>query len=194
MRQQLSDPAIRLRRQPLQHIRQIRQRIEPVEFCRLNQAHDGCRPLACAQAAGEEPILAPECDLSDLVLNPVVVDRHLAIAKVMRERCPSPQAVIHRARCGRALGHLQALGFEPRVKRRGNRFCAVLPQLQAGFRVQLRRLAFHTVELAEVLQRLMRDAALIGFKQLNAKLKCKPCMKRNFENKISIYLIVPCYH
>ena len=53
MRQQLRDFAGWLSRQAIQHILEIGQRVDPVQFRRLNQAHDSRRPLAGAQTPGE---------------------------------------------------------------------------------------------------------------------------------------------
>ena len=58
MRQQLPDPTLRLSRQAGEDIFQIREGLVPVQARRLDQAHDRRRPLAGAQRAGEEPILA----------------------------------------------------------------------------------------------------------------------------------------
>lgn len=54
MRQQLLDPAGLVRGQPREHILEIGIGVVPVHASRLHQAHDSCRPLACAQAAGEQ--------------------------------------------------------------------------------------------------------------------------------------------
>ena len=53
MRQQFADPAVGLSRQASQDVLQIEEGIVAVEFGRLDQAHDGGRPFAGAQAAGK---------------------------------------------------------------------------------------------------------------------------------------------
>ena len=58
VRQQLPDPTLRLRRQAGEDILQIGEGLVPVEARRLDQAHDRRRPLAGAQRAGKEPVLA----------------------------------------------------------------------------------------------------------------------------------------
>ncbi len=58
MRQQLTDPALRLSRQAGEDILQIREGLVPVEARRLDQAHDRRGPLAGAQRAGKKPVLA----------------------------------------------------------------------------------------------------------------------------------------
>ena len=58
MRQQFFNVLVLLRRQTHQDIFQIGVRIVPIELGRLNQAHNGRRPLARPQGASEEPVLA----------------------------------------------------------------------------------------------------------------------------------------
>jgi len=64
MRQQLPDPTLGLSRQTPEDIFQIREGLVPVQARRLDQAHDRRRPLAGAQRAGEEPILAVMLNLA----------------------------------------------------------------------------------------------------------------------------------
>ena len=54
--QQLFDPAVHLRRQPGEHVLEIRPRLVPVELGRLQQAHHHRSPLARELAADEQPI------------------------------------------------------------------------------------------------------------------------------------------
>ncbi len=58
MRQQLPDLAVGLRRQPFEHILEIRKGLVAVEPRGLDQAHDRSGTLARPQAPGEQPILA----------------------------------------------------------------------------------------------------------------------------------------
>ncbi len=58
MRQQLPDPTLGLSRQAGEDVLQIGEGLVPVEARRLDQAHDRRRPLAGAQRAGKEPVLA----------------------------------------------------------------------------------------------------------------------------------------
>jgi hypothetical protein len=58
MREQFTNTARRLRRQPFQNVFQIRVDVMTVEPGRVDQAHDGRGPLASAQAAGEQPVFA----------------------------------------------------------------------------------------------------------------------------------------
>ena len=58
MRQQLPDPTLRLSRQAGENVLQVGEGLMPVETRRLDQAHDRRRPLAGAQRAGKEPVLA----------------------------------------------------------------------------------------------------------------------------------------
>lgn len=108
--QQFVDAAGRLCRQPLEHIAQVGVRIDAVHLRRADQAHDRRGALAGAQTAGEQPVVAPERDRPDPVLDPVVVGRQVAIAEVARERRPALQAVIDRSGGGRAVLLVAALG------------------------------------------------------------------------------------
>ena len=54
----------------------------PIQARRLDQTHDRRRPLAGAQRAGEEPILAANGNWPDLVLDPVVIDGNVSIGQV----------------------------------------------------------------------------------------------------------------
>ena len=66
----------------------------PVHAGRLYQAHHRRRPLARAQAAGEQPVAPANGDRPDLVLDPVVVHGQLPVIDEARQRNPAPQAVI----------------------------------------------------------------------------------------------------
>ena len=44
-----------------------------IEFGRLHQAHDRCRPFARPQGPGEQPVVAAHGDGPDLLFDPVVV-------------------------------------------------------------------------------------------------------------------------
>ena len=78
-------------------------RIVAVELGRLDQAHDDGGTLSSTERSGKEPVRAPEGDGSDPVLEPVVVDRQIAIVQVTRQRCPAAQAVVDRLCSGRAF-------------------------------------------------------------------------------------------
>ena len=54
-----------------------------VELGGLDQAHDRGRTLAGTQTPGEEPVLPPGGNRANAILDPIVVDRHLTIAKIM---------------------------------------------------------------------------------------------------------------
>ena len=58
------------------------------------QAHHRWRALARAQRPSEQPRRTPERDRPDHVLDPVAVDRELAVVDVARERSPSLEAVV----------------------------------------------------------------------------------------------------
>jgi len=73
MRQQLSDPTLRLSRQAGEDILQVGIGLVAVEARRLDQAHDRSRALAGAQRTRKELVLAADGNRPDLVLDPVVV-------------------------------------------------------------------------------------------------------------------------
>lgn len=77
MRQQLVDATGGVRRQAIQHVLEVGVGVVPVDAGRVQQAHDGRRPFACSQAASEEPIRSSDRDRADLVLDPIVGDRHV---------------------------------------------------------------------------------------------------------------------
>ena len=58
MRQQFPDPALRLSRQAGEDVLQIGVGLMLIQACRLHQAHDRRGPLAGAQGARKEPVLA----------------------------------------------------------------------------------------------------------------------------------------
>lgn len=99
-----------------QHILEVVEGFVATEFGRLHQAHDGGSSLASAQTAGKQPVLAAKCDGPDAVLDPVVVDRHLVIGEVMRERHPTFQAVVDGLGGGRAMRHSLPLLRQPGVQ------------------------------------------------------------------------------
>ncbi len=74
MRQQLPDLTGPLRWQLHQHIIKIGIRIMPIYARRLGQTHDRCRTFAATQRPGKQPVRAPECSSSYLVLDLVVID------------------------------------------------------------------------------------------------------------------------
>ena len=105
MWQQLIDAAVQLRGQPRQHILQIDPGAVPVELGRLQQAHHHCRTFTGQLAADEQPVAASDRPRPHLVLDVVVVDRHIAVAQESRERHPAVQAVVDR------LGNRAAIGL-----------------------------------------------------------------------------------
>ena len=66
MRQQLTDPTLRLRRQAGEDVLQIGGGSVAVQACRLNQTHDRRSPLAGAQRAGKSQVFAADGNRPDL--------------------------------------------------------------------------------------------------------------------------------
>jgi hypothetical protein len=108
-----------MRRQPLEHVLQIRVRVVPVDARRVDQAHDGGRSLARTQAAREQPIRSAQGNRADLVLDPIVRDRQVTVVKVARQRLPTLEGVVDRFGRGRAVRNLLALQQQPLVKQPG---------------------------------------------------------------------------
>src|SRR4029453_5340610 len=82
------DAAVRMRGQPLEHVPEVGMWVVPVELGRLQQAHHDRGALSGELAAAEQPCLPSHGPGSDLVLQMVVVQRHVAVEQVARERPP----------------------------------------------------------------------------------------------------------
>ena len=137
----------------------------PVELGRLDQAHDDGCAFTRTQRAGEQPVCATERYRADAVLQPVVVDRQVAVVDLAYQRLPALEAVIDRLRARRSVGHLQAVDDEPLVQDIGDRPGALLAQPRTANRIEvlLTRFPFDFVELAEQLQRISREiTAVVG--------------------------------
>lgn len=90
MRQELVDAASPVRGQPREHILEIGMWVMPVHLRRLDQAHDGGRPLARARAAGKQPAIAADGNRTDLVLDPIVVHGQFPVVRESGQRHPAP--------------------------------------------------------------------------------------------------------
>lgn len=88
----------------------------PIEPCRLDQTHDRSRAFSAAQGACEQPVRAPNCPRSDLILTPIIVNGHRAIVEIARQRRPAFKAVIQGLGDGGAFGHELTLGDHPSVQ------------------------------------------------------------------------------
>ena len=102
----------------------------PIELGTLDQAHDGSGTLAGAQRARKQPIVSSNGNRTDLVLDPVVVDRQLPVIEEPRERPPAPEAVVQRFGSGRAVNDFLALQHHPLMHGIGQRFGCGLANLQ----------------------------------------------------------------
>jgi hypothetical protein len=123
MRKEFADGTCRLRRLPGENVFHIGVGIISIKLGRMNQAHHGRCSLTGAQAACEQPIVSSDSHWPDLVLDPIIIDRHTPIFKVARERNPASQAVIDRF-CGRAaFRHKLPLFQQSGVQRIGGGPC-----------------------------------------------------------------------
>lgn len=175
MRQQFGDASRRLRRQPLHDVLEVRVGVVPVDPSRVHQAHDRRSAFARAQAAREQPVRAPEGDRTDLVFDPVVVTRNIAIVEVARERRPSTATVVDGLRNGGAIGNPGPLGVEPAFECVGDGRRLVLPQSSSLVRPECLGLALDVVQQAEELDRLLGDRAPVGDPQL-VELASRVCI------------------
>lgn len=94
MRQQFLDPAGRLGWQAIEYVLEVAMRIVAVELRRLDQAHRRRGALPATPRSSEQPARAPECDRSDPVLDPVIVDGHSPVLEEAHQRRPSIQTVV----------------------------------------------------------------------------------------------------
>ena len=94
MRQKLRDAAGRLRWQSLHDVAKVLVGVVSIEPCQMDQGHGRRGPLAGAKAAREQPVRSSDRDRTDLVLHSIVVTGHIAVAQVVSERRPSPEAVV----------------------------------------------------------------------------------------------------
>ena len=95
MRQKVIDLTGAVGRQLLNDVLQIRIGVMPADACRMDQGPDRRGPLARTQAASEQPVGALQRHWTNLVLHPVVRNRHLAVIDVERQPGPALQAVVN---------------------------------------------------------------------------------------------------
>jgi len=113
MRHQFFEAVIGVRWQPLEHVAELRVRVLPVQLGRLQQVHHDRGPLAGEFAACEQPCAASHGTRTGLSFKVVVVHRHPAIARVVRERRPVLQAVVDRFGDRAAFGYPSPLALLP---------------------------------------------------------------------------------
>lgn len=166
MRQQLVNLPGHVRWHPCQHVPQVCIGVMPVHARRLHQAHHRRRPLARAQAAGEQPVIATNGNRPDLVLDPVVVHRQLPLIDEARERHPTPEAVIQCPGRRRAVRHLVPLQCHPLVQRIEHRLAVLLSNLLALIGIEIFDIALDVVNLGELLQREPSYLTLVGRMQI----------------------------
>ena len=69
-----------------------------LEFCGLDQGQDAGGALAALVGTCEEPVLAPQCNGSDVPLRWVVADFNGALFDEEAESCPSGECIADRLR------------------------------------------------------------------------------------------------
>ncbi|VVE84629.1 transposase [Pandoraea sputorum] len=131
MRQKRGDVVGAVGRQATEHVFQIDIGILAVELRRSNQAHDRGGPLPGAQRPGEQPVRPSSCPQTNLIFQPIIVDGHVPIGQITRERVPALEAVVERLGDRRSLADPFALGKQPLPREvvrhelpEAERFCA----------------------------------------------------------------------
>ena len=66
----------------------------PVKFGRANQTHHCGRSSARAQRSGEQPVIAPDGNRSNLIFDPFVVHGQALVLDEARQRTPALEAVV----------------------------------------------------------------------------------------------------
>ena len=122
VRKQILDLAVLLGWQPGENVLYVGIRVMPIDLGALNQAHHGGGTLACPQRSRKEPIAPSQCDRTDLVLAPIVVNWHLTVIQLVRQCHPAFYAVVQCFCGGRAVGSLASLQYQPLMQGIGNRF------------------------------------------------------------------------
>lgn len=135
----------------------------PAQVGRLDQVHDGSRAPTSAQRSREQPVRAPDRPWPCLVLDPVIVDRRIAIIQVACERFPALEAVVDGPRRARAIRHTLALYDQPPMQRLGDRLGAFLPYPPALIGWQPDHFLLHAIPRAEQIERLCGDLALAAY-------------------------------
>lgn len=97
-RQQLSHLVDRMLADALQHMAQVRLRVEPIEFGRAQQTVDSRSTLAPSVLAHEQEVFPAKGNGPDLPLCCVVIHLDAPINGVARERLPAAQAVANGTR------------------------------------------------------------------------------------------------
>lgn len=94
--QELIDSVRLARGQPGEHILELGIWVVPVHARRLDQAHNRRRPLARAQTASKQPVVAANGNRPDLVLDPVVGHGQLPVTCEPCQRLSAPRPVVER--------------------------------------------------------------------------------------------------
>ncbi|MCW2491277.1 MAG: hypothetical protein JWN47_641 [Frankiales bacterium] len=133
----------------------------PVEPGRVHESHPHGGTLAGPEAAGEQPVRPAGGDGPDLVLDPVVVRRQIAVIEVTRQRRLAVQAVVDGLGGARAVGYLLPLQRQPLAERIGDGSGLELSDPSSLVRVEVVHLALDFIQLYEVFERLLGHLALV---------------------------------
>ena len=146
MRQQLSNFAGPLCRQPRRHILEIAIRAMPVHACRLNQAHDCRSPFSAAQRPCESQFLRPSAH--DLIwFSAQLFYGYGPVIEVARPRCSAFQNVIECSADCRAFGRQITLGEHPGMQHIHYRYGFFLPYSAALIQLQITDFTFDSYSI-----------------------------------------------
>ena len=166
MRQQLADATGLVRWKTCQHVLEVLIGVVPIHARRLNETHDSRCTLTRTQAASEQPVVAPNGNRPDLILDPVVIHGKLSVMDEARQRLPPAQAVIERLGCRRIARHLLSLQCHPLVQRIDDGSGSLLPDGFAFICSGILDLSLDVINLAKLRQRCLGNLAFASGMQI----------------------------
>src|SRR5271169_6212265 len=103
--------------QAFQHVVEVGERLDVVEFSGGDERADGGPADAAAVGSCKEMVLAAECDGSDRALDRIVVELDAAVAKKEAERFPASEGIAD-SFCKRAAAwYARKFSLKPRLHR-----------------------------------------------------------------------------
>ena len=150
----------------VQHVLEVLIGVVPIHARRLNETHDSRCTLTRTQAASEQPVVAPNGNRPDLILDPVVIHGKLSVIDEARQRLPPAQAVIERLGCRRIARHLLSLQCHPLVQRIDDGSGSLLPDGFAFICSGILDLSLDVINLAKLRQRCLGNLAFASGMQI----------------------------
>ena len=161
-RQKRADITVERDREASEYIGQPRMRVQAIRLGGGQQTHDVGGAPSGAFGADKQPVLSPECDRPDRILDRIIVDRVTAILDVARQCIPAPEGVVH---CfGRvALTHGRlALLDEPRLEGVQHRHRVLLAMGESCRSIHPCRFLFDAIQLGDARQGFLGQGAATG--------------------------------